>query len=194
MRRHNIISRTLLVLTVITFALASPVLVQRKRRASVDVVHVPEDGITVLGKRVLDADLDLLWSSSMFRELRNMHIPDLPADVPPPNLAQVHEPEEAHVPPPDPADPDRESIELDNDAPPASPGSEHSHSSSTESENWYTAPSSPVSDSEVDRWSTISNAPSTESPSPSETLKEADDIIKGKAKVDAHSDSDSPSG
>ena len=228
MRRHNITFWTLLILTVNSFALASPVLVQKKRQASVDVVHAPEDGITVSGKRFWDPDLDLLFSSFMFRELRNLQIhppadvqpPDLEqmhglweAHVPPPDLAQVHGPEGAHVPPPDlaqvhgpegahvlppdvpppdPADPDRESIELDSDAPPASPGSEHSHSSSTGSENWYTAPSSPVSDSEseVNRWSTISNAPSTESQSSSEKLKEADYIIKGKGKANAHSDSD----
>ena len=50
MRRYSIVSRILLILSVIDFALAAPVLVQR-RQASVDVVHIPEDAITVRGKR-----------------------------------------------------------------------------------------------------------------------------------------------
>ena len=51
MRRYNIVSGILLILSVIDFALAAPVLVQEKRQASVDGVHIPRDAITVLGKR-----------------------------------------------------------------------------------------------------------------------------------------------
>jgi hypothetical protein len=51
MRRCNIVSGILLILSIIDFALAAPVLVQEKRQASVDVVQIPEDVITVLGKR-----------------------------------------------------------------------------------------------------------------------------------------------
>ena len=44
----------LLILSIIDrdFALPAPVLVQEKRQAGVDVVHIPKDAITVLGKRV----------------------------------------------------------------------------------------------------------------------------------------------
>jgi len=38
-------------LSIIDFALAAPVLVQEKRQACVDVVHIPRHAITVLGKR-----------------------------------------------------------------------------------------------------------------------------------------------
>jgi hypothetical protein len=51
MQRYNIISGILLILSIIDIALAAPVLVQEKRQASVDVVHIPRDVITVLGKR-----------------------------------------------------------------------------------------------------------------------------------------------
>ena len=51
MRRYDIVSGILLVLSIIDFALAAPVLVQEKRQAGVDVVHIPKDVITVLGKR-----------------------------------------------------------------------------------------------------------------------------------------------
>ena len=60
MRRYNMVSWILLILTVITFALAAPVLVQDKRQAWVDVVHVPEV-VTILGKRIMDKDLDVVW-------------------------------------------------------------------------------------------------------------------------------------
>jgi hypothetical protein len=68
MRRYNIISRILLILTVITFALAAPVLVQEKRQACGDKVHVPEDVITVLGKRTREQDLDMLWDGLRYYE------------------------------------------------------------------------------------------------------------------------------
>jgi hypothetical protein len=51
MRRYYIVSGIFLILSIIDFALAAPVLVQEKRQASVDVVHIPKDLITVLWER-----------------------------------------------------------------------------------------------------------------------------------------------
>ena len=61
MRRCDILSGILLILSIIDFALAAPVLVQEKRQAYVDVVYIPQtkDVISVLGKRGITAD-DLL--------------------------------------------------------------------------------------------------------------------------------------
>src|SRR6266478_2291387 len=59
MRRYNIVFRILLILSAIDFALAAPVLVQERRQASVDMVHIPEDAVTVWGKRA--DDFNLLW-------------------------------------------------------------------------------------------------------------------------------------
>ncbi len=59
MRRYNIVYRVLLILSVINFAFAAPVLVQEKRQASDDVVHIPDGAINVWGKRV--DELDLMW-------------------------------------------------------------------------------------------------------------------------------------
>ena len=52
--RYGIVSGILLILSVIDFALAAPILVQEKRQTSVDEVHMPKDVITVLGKRMDD--------------------------------------------------------------------------------------------------------------------------------------------
>jgi hypothetical protein len=60
MRRYDIMSGILLILSIIDFALAAPVLVQEKRQAGIDVVHIPEDVITVLGKRIDEDDLGKL--------------------------------------------------------------------------------------------------------------------------------------
>src|SRR6266566_4480004 len=105
MRRYNIVSRILLILTVITFVLGAPVLVQDKRQACVDVVHVPEDVITVLGKRTREEEMNMLWRyyNNVWRN-RNpaaIHLqePAPPPNVPPPNPAEVHVPE-VHAPPP----------------------------------------------------------------------------------------------
>jgi hypothetical protein len=51
MRRYYIVSRILLILPIIDFAVAAPVLVQEKRQTDVGVVHKPEDAIIILGKR-----------------------------------------------------------------------------------------------------------------------------------------------
>jgi hypothetical protein len=202
MRRYNVVSRILLILTVITFVLAAPAPVRDKRQACVEAVQKPEDVKTVLGKRVGE-DLEWLWYEFGLRYHENggeipnpagIHLePAPPPYVPPPNPAEVHVPE-VHVPPQGPVDSDHESMELNDDAPPPpSPESAHSHSpppspvGSTESEDWHTAPTSPGSstesgsDSSSDYWSTISNSPSAESQS--ENLKAADSEMRGKAKV-----------
>jgi hypothetical protein len=51
MRRYDIVFGILLILSIIDLALAAPLLVQEKRHACVDVVQIPKDVITVLGKR-----------------------------------------------------------------------------------------------------------------------------------------------
>jgi hypothetical protein len=59
MRRYDIVSGILLILSIIDFALAAPVSTQEKPQERVDVVHVPKDVITVLGKR-WEEDLEKL--------------------------------------------------------------------------------------------------------------------------------------
>jgi hypothetical protein len=61
MRRCDILCGILLVISIINFALAAPVLVQEKRGARVDVVYIPKDVITVLGKRTEEDDLEKMW-------------------------------------------------------------------------------------------------------------------------------------
>jgi hypothetical protein len=51
MRRYDTISGILLILSIIDFAVAAPVLVQEKCQPGVDAVYIPEDAITMLGKR-----------------------------------------------------------------------------------------------------------------------------------------------
>jgi hypothetical protein len=58
MRRYDIVSGILLILSIIDFALAAPVPVQEKRQACVDVMHIPEGVTTVLGKRGAEDDLE----------------------------------------------------------------------------------------------------------------------------------------
>ena len=205
MRRSNIVSRTLLILTVIISALAAPVLVQEKRQAWVDVVQVPEDAIPVLGKRILDEDLDVLWDGwwHYANVLETAPLPQqdqnlVHMDVPPHSPADTilsdsdSDTEYSHTIPAD-SDSDHELMELDDDAPPGSSESGFSWSPptspewSTQSEDLYTALSSlgssdADSDADSDRWSTISNAPSAESQS--NNLKSADTIMRGKAKVE----------
>jgi hypothetical protein len=170
MRRYNIVSRIILIPTVIAFALAAPVLVQEKRQACVDVMYVP-DMITVLGKRALDEDLNVLWDGLWHYE--NVWGNRNPVAVHPQELAEMH------APPPSPADTilgsmgsddesllespesghshsthtslansDRESMLLDGDAPPTSP------ELSTESEDWHTLSSSPGWSTESEDWYT----------------------------------------
>ena len=49
--RYDIVTRILLILSIIDFALAAPVSVQEKRQARADGVNIPKDATTVLGKR-----------------------------------------------------------------------------------------------------------------------------------------------
>jgi hypothetical protein len=51
MRWYDIVPGILIILSIIDFALAAPVLVQEKRQASVDVAHISKDLITVLWER-----------------------------------------------------------------------------------------------------------------------------------------------
>jgi hypothetical protein len=220
MHRYNVVPLTILILFIINFALAAPVLLPEKHQLCVDVVHVPKDVITVLEKRgdrleemvKLFENFDKWWagepeSSSATRPpsssapLESGH-GSMQADVPPVNAASSTEsdrnPESLVSHPPTPSEassiesasnPDREAMNVDHDAPPQPENTEsliesgHSHTPPTESEVWYTAPSSPVSDSDSDsnRWSTISNAPSAVSLF--ENLQTADDELKDKAKV-----------
>jgi hypothetical protein len=61
MRRYDIVFGIFLILSIIDldFTLAAPVLVQEKRQACVDAVHIPRDVKSVLGKR--GDQLDVLW-------------------------------------------------------------------------------------------------------------------------------------
>jgi hypothetical protein len=51
MRRYDIVSGIFLIFSIVDFAFAVPVSAQEKRQTYVDMVHIPEDVITVLGKR-----------------------------------------------------------------------------------------------------------------------------------------------
>ena len=218
MRRYNVVPLIILILFILNFALAAPVLLPDKHQVYVNVAHVPKDVITVLGKRgdrleemeKLFENFDKWWkgepeSSSAARPpsssapLESGH-GSMQADVPPVHPASSIEsdrnPRLLVHPPPTPGEassiesvsnPDREAMDVDHDAPPpnteSSIESGHSHTLPTESEDWYTAPSSPVSDSNSNsgRWSTISNARSAESLF--ENLQTAEDASKDKAKV-----------
>jgi hypothetical protein len=58
MRRYHIVSGILLILPIIDFAVAAPVLVQEKRQG-LDVMHISEEAITMLRKR--GDELNELW-------------------------------------------------------------------------------------------------------------------------------------
>jgi hypothetical protein len=59
MRRYYIFSGILLILPIIDFAIAAPVSVQEDRQAYVDVVHIPEEAMSMLGKRM---EFNELWN------------------------------------------------------------------------------------------------------------------------------------
>ena len=59
MRRYNILSGILLILSIIDFALAAPVSAQEKRQEHVNAVHIPKDVTTVLEER-WEEDLEKL--------------------------------------------------------------------------------------------------------------------------------------
>jgi hypothetical protein len=75
MRRYDIVSGILLILSIIDFALAAPVLVQEKRQAGVDVVHVPKDLVTVLWERGGDDESMKLveWFRNGIKALNEQH-------------------------------------------------------------------------------------------------------------------------
>jgi len=94
MRRYEIVSGTLLILSVIDFALAAPVLVQEKREACVDVVHIPRDVISVMGKRGKAGDLlDEAWDKYV-KPLRN-EVGSPSSSAPPTNVAEAPAPHPA---------------------------------------------------------------------------------------------------
>jgi hypothetical protein len=81
MRRYNIVTRILLILSIIDFALAAPVLVQEKRQAFVDAVLIPKDVITELGKRS-DEELEKKPGEDHIKtwgELSDAHVSAQPA-------------------------------------------------------------------------------------------------------------------
>jgi hypothetical protein len=57
-----IVSGIFLILPIINFAVAAPVLVQEKLQARVDVVHIPKHAMTMLGKRAGELD-EILWDA-----------------------------------------------------------------------------------------------------------------------------------
>ena len=61
MRRYDIVTGILLILSTINLTLAAPVSVQEKHQARVDVVHIPKDVITVLEKRGKGDDIEKLF-------------------------------------------------------------------------------------------------------------------------------------
>ena len=101
-----------MILTVSTFALAVPVLVQEKRQSCFDEAHIPRDVVNVLGKRTLD-DLHMLWDGpwrfgnvwgepaedDSLSDEEEEHVQEVHA--PQPNIAQVQVPD-VHVPGPPP--------------------------------------------------------------------------------------------
>jgi len=108
MRRYDIFSGILLILSIIDFARAAPVLVQERRQVGVDVVHIPKDAVTVLGKRMdeelekLAAEYLKLWGKPM--ESSDAHA--APSSSPPPGPDPGHGLTDARVvqaPVPNPA-------------------------------------------------------------------------------------------
>jgi hypothetical protein len=63
MRWNDVLSGVLLIISIANFAIAAPVSLQ----ARVDVVHIPKDAVTVLGKR-MDEDLENLKMVAQFLE------------------------------------------------------------------------------------------------------------------------------
>jgi hypothetical protein len=81
MRLYNIVSGIILILPIIDFAVTAPVLVQEKRQARVDVVHIPGDAMTMLGKRGGDSgELFELWVELF--DHPESHFPTKPEELP----------------------------------------------------------------------------------------------------------------
>src|ERR1700747_79183 len=99
MRRYYIFFGTLLIVPI---ALAAPVLVQETRQAGVDVVHIPEDAITTLGKR--GTNLDEMWLKYLRHSEDHFPKPEeesaaRPSSPSPPS-GPVHEWTDVEQPPP----------------------------------------------------------------------------------------------
>jgi len=114
MRRYNIIPLILLILSIINFALAAPVLIAEKCHSCVDVVHVPKDVVTVLGKRGDDFEklaklfdnFDRWWGPSAWGDYEHVDPESSSAVLPPSSSAPSdsgHGPMQEHVPPENPA-------------------------------------------------------------------------------------------
>ena len=67
-----IVSGIFLILPIINFAVAAPVLVQEKPQARVDVVHIPKHAMTMLGKRAGELD-DIFWDAEGHYLVRPEH-------------------------------------------------------------------------------------------------------------------------
>jgi hypothetical protein len=98
--RWYIVFIILLTLSINDFALTAPVLVQEKRHACVDAVHVPKDVVTVLDKRVGD-DLKQLGEYIDFFKAADEHAPSGSAPSEPGHGSTLDVP----VPAPNPASP-----------------------------------------------------------------------------------------
>lgn len=120
-------------LTVITSALAAPTREQEKGQACIDAVHVPEDVMTVLGKRILPAeeDLDVIWNGWW----HYLNVLGKPPPRPQPPLRM-------HALPQYPADSDHESMASDGDAPPKNP------ESNSDSDSWSVNTNAPSEESQ----------------------------------------------
>ena len=104
MRRYDIVSGILLILSIIDFAFAAPVLVQENCYA--DMVHMPKDEITMLGKRTYGAEEleEFVKSLEIPGEWPNWHEPSSSAPAGP---ASDHAP--ARLAPAGPEPPDHAS-------------------------------------------------------------------------------------
>ena len=79
MRRYDILSGILVILSIIGFALAAPIPVQEKRQAYIDVVHIPRDAITVSAKR---GNEDLDFARLALEYFKKMQKPVESSDAP----------------------------------------------------------------------------------------------------------------
>ena len=102
MLRYNIVSGILLVLSIIDFALAAPVLVQEKRQACVDM-HISKEVTTMLGKRGLE-DIEKLVEDLFDTGINPIELSDAHAPSSPAPLGPEHESTSVvQVPGPNPA-------------------------------------------------------------------------------------------
>jgi hypothetical protein len=96
MRLYYVVSGILLILSIIDFAVAAPVLLQENPQAVVDIVKIPEDAMTALRKRV--GDWEKVWQLEILRRPKSQYYsklwessrPQLPA--PPGGWTDVSQP------------------------------------------------------------------------------------------------------